>query len=440
MQKQLSKQYYLFTLGCQMNESDAERISSLLEQIGYSKTTSEKEAGIIVVIACSVRQKAVDRIVGKSRNWQKRRRRRELITILSGCVLPTDKVKMKSNFDIILDIKDIPSLPTSLSKLTDTFDDINPDSDYFKIFPKYKSSFQAYLPIMTGCDQFCTYCAVPFTRGREVSRPASEILAEFEDLVKKGYKEITLLGQTIDKYENPDKNSSLENLADLFKACTKFSGDYWIRFFTSHPNYFSDELIDIIATEPKIGNFVHLPVQAGNNNVLHRMNRRYTIEHYLEIVKILKKQIPNLNLSTDLIVGFSGETKKEFEDSLKLFNNVKFDMAYTAMYSPRPGTASAKVFPDDVSKEEKKRRELELTKVLKKHAFEINKSYVGKEFKVLVEMAKHKNGQVLLQGKTQNFKSIQFEGFPKLVGSWQNILVTKALPLSLFGKIKGIES
>ncbi len=434
MKSARTRHYYLLPFGCQMNLSDSERIASVLQLLGYQPAKKSPLADLFVVVACSVRQKAVDRIYGHVRNWKKSQRGKNGITILTGCVLPSDKPTLKKKFDILLDIKDLPKLPSLLAEKTDHTSSSILSADYFKIRPQYVSSFQAFVPIMTGCDQFCTYCAVPFPRGREYSRPAREILAEARALVDLGYKEITLLGQTIDKYQNPRSNEEVSTLADLLKAVAEIKGVFWLRFLTSHPNYFSDELIEEIKNNDKIGFYVHLPVQAGSNQVLQRMNRQYTREKYFDIAEKLNSELPEINFSTDCIVGFSGETEKQFEESLDLFEKVRFDMAYIAQYSPRSGTAAQKLFLDDVPARAKKKREFQLNEILKQTALAKNKKYLGKTYKVLVEKSKAQNKNWLI-GKTHNFKLVQFKGKKDLISTFQNVKITSATPWALSGEL-----
>jgi tRNA-2-methylthio-N6-dimethylallyladenosine synthase len=355
--------YFIFTLGCQMNISDSQRIARVLESCGL-KPSSEKEADLIVVNACSVRQSAVDRIYGKLKNWPGKK------ILITGCVLPHDKEKLAQKVDLIFDIKDLPKLPRLLSKIF--------DKNYHAIPPlipktynlKPRGQSQAFVPIMTGCDNFCSYCAVPYTRGREVSRPEKEIIKEVKELISQGVKEITLLGQNVNSYGKKikmqkSKLSKKPPFVQLLEKLVKIPGDFKIKFLTSNPWDFSNELIDIIAKEPKISKEIHLPVQSGDDEILRKMNRPYTVEQYLKLISNLKSQISNLYLSTDIIVGFPSETKKAFENTIKLCKKAKFAKAYIAQYSPRPGTAAYKL-KDNVSKEEKKSRWKILNKLINK--------------------------------------------------------------------------
>ena len=300
--------------------------------------------------------------------------------------------------------------------VTPTSNSLYHSNNYFKINPKHNSGFSAFVPIGNGCDNFCTYCVVPHARGREVYRDADEILKEVEELVNKGYKEIILIAQNVNSYKcnaNPqiDANQRIANAAnnetikfpDLLRMVNNIDGNFWIRFATSHPKDMSYDLIKVIAECDKVCEHIHLPVQAGDDEILRRMNRKYTAEHYINLIKKIRKSIPDASITTDTIVGFPGESKEQFNNTKKLFKEVKFDMAYIAQYSPRPGTAAAKM-EDDAPKKEKKRREEELMDILRKTASENNKKYIGKTVDVLVER-KNKKGEWF--GKTRTFKNVE---------------------------------
>jgi tRNA-2-methylthio-N6-dimethylallyladenosine synthase len=460
------KKYFLFTFGCQLNISDSERIASVLEKIGYKKSSHIEGADLILLNMCSVRQSAVDRVYGITARFKElKNKNSKLKTILTGCVLKTDKIKFKKKFDLILDIEDLPKLPKMLNTKYSIFNAKN----YLKIKPKYQSSFSAFVPIMTGCNNFCSYCAVPYTKGREISRPTEEILLEVRNLIKKNYKEIWLLGQNVNSYKY--KNI---NFPKLLRKVNEIKGNFWIRFTSPHPKDFSDELINIMAKSEKVTNYLNLPVQSGDDKILKAMNRPYTISQYKNLVRKIRKKIPNITLSTDVIVGFPGETKKQFENTVKLFKKIKYDMAYIAQYSPRSGTTAAKL-KDSVSKKEKDRRWKILTNTLKKTALEKNKNlafgknldsfgnknlafdknldsfgnknlafdknldsrrtqikkYIGNEVEVLPE--EYKNG--FLIGKTRSYKTVKFEGNRNLIGKFTKLKIIDAFPWRLKGEL-----
>lgn len=300
--------------------ADSERIARKLEMSGYKKAAKPENANLVVINACSVRQSATNRVYGKIRNLKNKK------IIIAGCVLKEDKKKL-------------------LAKNKD-IEFWHPD-EYFDLAPLPSSSNTAYVPIMTGCDNFCTYCAVPYTRGRERSRPAKDIIQDAKNAVKKDAKEIWLLGQNVNSYKY--------DFPKLLKTINNIPGDLKIYFMSSHPKDFSDKLIKAIAECKKVSREIHLPAQSGDNEILKKMNRKYTAGHYKKLVKKIRKAIPDVKISTDAIVGFPGETKKQFQNTMKLFKEIKFSKAYIGKYSPRPGTPAAKM-KDDVPHEEKKRR------------------------------------------------------------------------------------
>jgi len=459
------KLYYLWVQGCQMNQADSERVRAVLSASGWQPTEKENLADLIIVVACSVRQPAVNRIFGRVQQWQKRRQSGRLKTILTGCVLPADQKKLEPLFDLIIDIKEIAKLnvilnPSAIAqgKLREgshvkprglpwdpsprrggAKDDII-KNDYLCIPPKRQSSFRAYVPIMTGCNNFCAYCVVPYVRGREKSRPAREIINECRQLINDGYKEITLLGQNVNSYMSPPARGgegakrqrgwerSIINFPNLLGAIDQIPGDYWLRFLTSHPKDLSPELIKIMATGQHLAPYLHLALQSGDRRILKKMNRHYTPEHFWRLVGQARKAIPNLAISTDVIVGFPGETKKQFMATARLMKQIKFSLAFIGKFSARPGTAAAKL-PDNVPLAEKRRREKILTDLLKKTAKAANRRYLNKKVMVLVET--FKNGCCF--GKTANFKTVRFSGNKKLVGQFIEVKIKKIDSWCLFG-------
>ena len=352
-----------------MNKSDSERIATVLESRGYEPASKINEADLIVVNMCSVRQSAVDRVYGLIPKFKKLREKNpELKTILTGCILKEDRQKFAKGFDKILKFGDL-----------------------LKYQPKYQDKSVAFVPISNGCNNACVYCVVPFTRGPLVCRDHQEILKEVKNAVQKGCKEIWLLGQNVNDYtsriisEFRANNKRIEkfasyslpissllarddtevNFAKLLKMVNDISGNFKFFFISPHPKNFSDELIDTLAKSEKFGGYVHLPVQSGDDKILKKMNRNYTVKEYKNLVKKIRKKIPEIRLSTDVIVGFPGETKKQFQNTVKLFKEIKFNWAYIAKYSPRPGTAAFKM-ENNVPLEEKKRREKILREILMK--------------------------------------------------------------------------
>jgi len=345
-----------------MNISDSQRIARVLESCGL-KPGSEKEADLIVVNACSVRQSAVDRIYGKLKNWPGKK------ILITGCVLPHDKEKLAKKVDLIFAIKDLPKLPRLLSKIFGkNYHAIPPlIPETYNLKPRDKS--EAFVPIMTGCDNFCSYCAVPYTRGREISRPFNDIISDIKQALKNGSKEILLLGQNVNSYYKRSSvyNRKIDNrhFIKLLTTIDNLPGDFKFNFISSNPHDMSNKLIKTLAKLKKWPRELHLPLQSGDDEILRKMNRKYNRHQYLKLVANLKSQIPDLKLTTDIIVGFPGETKEQFNNTVKLCKKIGFKKAYIAQYSPRPGTAAAKL-KDDVPAKEKKRRWQLLNRLINK--------------------------------------------------------------------------
>ncbi|MCF7835941.1 MAG: tRNA (adenosine(37)-N6)-dimethylallyltransferase MiaA [Candidatus Marinimicrobia bacterium] len=410
--------YFIKTFGCEANKADSERIAWKLESEGHKKAKSEKEAKLIVINACSVRQSAIDRVYGKIKNLSSKK------IILAGCVLDRD-----------------------IKKFSEKVDEIWHPDEYFDLKPIYSNPFSAFVPITKGCDNFCTYCAVPHTRGREKSRQAKDIIGEVQELVKNGYKEIWLLGQNVNSYKSQIQNYKSQinskskktnykqiNFAKLLKEINNIPGDFWIRFTSPHPKDFSDELINTIAKCDKATNYINLPVQSGDNDILKKMNRHYTRDHYINLVNKIRKKNPDIAISTDTIVGFCGETREQFNNTVDLYKKVKFDMAFIARYSPRPGTVSATKMEDTVSHKEKERRRLTLTKILEKTALEHNKKLVGQEIKVLVDSKKGNKFFGRSEGN-KVIEMIEVEPNSLEIGKFFNVKITEASAWKLKGKI-----
>ena len=436
----MAKKYHIITFGCQINKSDSQRIAAVLEEQGYKplKTNSSskhlKEADLIVVNMCSVRQSAVDRVYGQIKNLAElKAKNKKLKIILTGCILKSDRNNFSKNFDLIFSIKDLPKLPQMISRKKNKSKK-NKKEDYLDIELKHKNEFSALVPISNGCSNFCTYCVVPYTRGPLICRSHTKILKEIKKAVKNGAKEIWLLGQNVNHYYSRQKTKAQKpkiiNFPKLLKMINNIPGNFWIRFTSPNPADFSNELIEAMAKCEKITPYLNLPLQSGDNTILRKMNRKYTAEEYKKLVKKIKKAIPEIYLSTDIIVGFPGETIKQFKNTAKLMKEVKFDMAYIAQYSPRPGTAAAKL-KDNVSQKEKKRREKILTAVLEKTALNNNKKYIGKTIDVL--LSKYKDG--FLFGKSFHYRTVKIKGKKDLVGKFVKVKITNALPWGLNGKL-----
>lgn len=418
--------YFIKTFGCQMNKSDSERIATVLDKMGYIREKDIFKSDLVILNTCSVRESAESRVLGLIRNL--RQNNRKIKIGVTGCMIHIRPEKLKNNVDFIFNINNLPKLPKLLPSIS-YLPPIN--GSYFSINPQYQSKYHAFIPIMTGCNNFCTYCVVPYSRDREKSRPSEDIIREIEILVKKGYKAVTLLGQNVNSY-GKDLQDEIK-FPELLRKIAKIPGDFWIWFVTSHPKDMSDDLINVIASEDKICNYIHLPVQAGSNEILKAMNRSYTREKYLDLVRKISNKIKDVSLSTDIIVGFPGETRTEFQETVDIFKKAGFDMAYIARYSPRPKTAAFKL-KNDVSNLEKKRRDKILVKLLEKNALKFNKKLIGKTLDVLIE----NKSKDCLVGKTKTFKTVKIlskKPFSQIIGKIVPVKITKIDNFGLEGKI-----
>ena len=436
--------YNVITLGCQMNLSDSERVISVLDEAGYTWTDNEEEAGLIGIIACSVRQKAIDKVYSRIAKWNKWKNRKNLITFISGCILPSDHEKFLKLFDITFQMKDLPKLPEMISQygittpvhLSTGIDPHNENIEQFwNVQPAYQSKFEAFIPIQNGCDKFCTFCAVPYTRGREVSRPSTEIVAEVEQLASQGFKSITLLGQNVNSY-GLDKKGEEITFAGLLRQIgelgNRLQNDFWVYFTSPHPRDMTDEVIEVIAQYPVLAKQIHLPIQSGDDKVLIRMNRKYNVERYRHIVETIRRVIPQATLFTDIIVGFTGETEEQFENTRLAMEEFQFNMSYTAMYSPRPGATSHR-WDDDISHDEKKRRLHILTEELRKHNIPYNQQQIGKTYRVLVRGTDRKEG--FFSSHTEGKLIVRFASADEnLIGQFVNVRITAASDFSLEGE------
>jgi len=444
--------YYIKTFGCQMNVSDSERIASVLEKSGLKPASNINEADFVVFNTCGVRQMAEDRVYGQIHNLKTKNKKLKTKVILTGCLANRKDVqkRLHGKVDLFCEISDFKKFENFVIKNCLKIKNLKlkipaqkrPELNqegiaYLSINPKYSNAHQAFVPIMTGCNNFCAYCVVPYARGREVSRPPHEIIREIKSLIKVGYKHIILLGQNVNSYKYTEKDPTLAglrsdlkitNFSKLLRKINGISSHFWISFISSHPKDVTQEFIETVTSLKKVCEYVHLPIQAGDDKVLKYMNRKYTAKNYLALVKKIQATFEKYkpkeiySLTTDIIVGFPGETKKQFLETAAIMNKVPYDMVYLGQYSPRPGTAAWKL-KDDVSKKEKARRERFLNEILKKSAYENNRKYVGKIFEVLVESKK--NGFYF--GKTRTMKNVKFASKQKkLIGKFLKLEITKA--------------
>lgn len=431
--------YHLVSFGCQMNLSDTERIAAVLDSAGFRRTEREEQAELIGAIACSVRQRAIDRVDARIERWNAWKARRPLLTFVSGCVLPHDERRLAGKFDFLVRTADVPSLPDLIRQdgvMTAASGGgfLGTDDAFWKIAPRYSSPYAAFVPIQNGCDKFCTFCAVPYTRGREVSRPSSDIVDEVGRLVGRGYRSITLLGQNVNSY-GTDASGECGFAALLDRVagvCEKAGRTIWVYYTSPHPQDMSAEVLRTMAAHPSLAKQVHLPLQSGDDKVLIRMNRNYRLDRYRRIVEQIRQLLPQATLSTDIIVGFTGETDEQFEQTRRAMREFRFNMAYVAAYSPRPGAASSR-WADDVPAAVKKERVRILSEELQRSAGAYNAALVGATQPVLVEGPARRAGH--LTGRTEGRVIVRFpERADLLPGHVVPVRITRAAPLSVEGE------
>ncbi|MDY2582985.1 MAG: tRNA (N6-isopentenyl adenosine(37)-C2)-methylthiotransferase MiaB [Clostridium perfringens] len=436
------KLFCISTYGCQMNEEDSEKLSGMLKSQGYERTDNKEEASIIIFNTCCVRENAENKVFGNlGQLKQLKKKNPNLVIAICGCMMQqvgmADKVlKTFPYVDIIFGTHNAHKFPEYLHRVlqegVQVKEILNKEEGIVEGLPiDRKSDVKAFVTIMYGCNNFCTYCIVPYVRGRERSRKSEDIIKEIEELVSQGYKEITLLGQNVNSY-----GKGLEediDFAGLLRKVNEVKGLERVRFMTSHPKDLSDDVIMAIKECDKLCEQVHLPVQSGSSRILKEMNRHYDREYYLDLVKKIKSEIPDVTLTTDIIIGFPGETEEDFLDTLRLCEEVGYDSAFTFIYSRRNHTPADKMenqIPDDIKHDRFNR----LVEAINKKVVIKNKEYEGKVVEVLVE-GPSKNDETKLTGRTRNGKLVNFAGDEKLVGELVNLKIVRAQPFSLIGEI-----
>ena len=438
----MNKYYYIHTYGCQMNVHESEKIAGMLEDEGYLPTDDESESDILIFNTCCIRDNAEKKIMGHIGDAKHLKKLKpSLIIGVVGCMTQQEGVadSLKQKFphvNIVLGTSNLSDLGQAVrevnSGLVKSYKEIIEDStvEINEEIPVRRSSgTNAWVNIMYGCNNFCTYCIVPHVRGRERSRDFDVILDEIKMLLSEGYKEITLLGQNVDSY-----NYENRRFVDILKAVSEIDGKFRLRFMTSHPKDFNSEVIDVIKNSRNICNNIHLPVQSGSNNVLKAMNRRYTREQYLDIIAEIKDKMPNCGITSDIMVGFPGETDKDFEDTLDLVQRVRFSNAFTFVYSPRKGTPAAAMtqLPYDV----KKNRITTLVNLQNEITKSLSNEYIAKIEEVLVEdINPKKDGFVC--GRTESGRLVNFAGSSDLIGQFLKVKINSARSAALWGEING---
>lgn len=432
---------YVRSFGCQLNVSDGEKIKGVLKEVGYSFTDDENEADIIILNTCAVRESAEDRVFGIIGSMKKLKEKKpSLIIGLAGCMTAQEHIceKIRKSYpqvDFVMGTSAINALPALLFdclKGKKFSADISEYDDFSEnVVQVRESSFKASVPIMFGCNNFCTYCIVPYVRGRERSRRPEDIVREVRQLVSDGYKEIMLLGQNVNSYGN-DLESGM-SFPHLLRELNGIDGDFIIRFMSSHPKDASEELINTIFECEKVAKHLHLPLQSGSNSVLERMNRRYTAEQYLKIVDYIRNRDPEFSLTTDLIVGFPNETDEEFENTLDIIKRVKYDNIYSFIYSRRTGTKAADI-KDMTPENVKSQRMRKLLEVQREISTEHYKRFIGRKMRVLVDgVSKKRTGY--MTGKSNEFIISEFEGDISLMGKFVEIEITDAMNWAVTGRI-----
>jgi tRNA-2-methylthio-N6-dimethylallyladenosine synthase len=411
-------QYHIWTIGCQMNKAESERLGNFFEQLGYQLTAAAEEADIIVLNSCVVRQSAEDRVINKLHALKPLKKTKPSLTLaLTGCLVDSDTDQLKKRFPHIDYFFKPGEHPYWLEK-----------TDWGQVLPQYTPP-SVCVPIMQGCNNFCSYCIVPYRRGREKSRPPAEICCEVRELDNRGAKEVILLGQNVDSYGHdlPGK----PDLADLLKELNSISGLARLRFLTNHPKDMTTRLIEVVASLDKVCEMICLPIQSGNNDILKLMRRGYTVEHYRQLIVEIRRKIPGVALSTDVIVGFPSESEEQFLGTYNLLSELKFDTVHVAAYSPRPGTIAARELEDNIPESEKKKRLQMVEKLQEGIATEINARLMGSTVEILVEG--RKKGK--WQGRTRSDKLVFFSDDDDHLGQLVNVRIEKTSPWSLQGKI-----
>ena len=449
--------YHLAVFGCQMNKNDADRLRTILQTLGGREVEAMEDADLVIFVTCSVKQHAEDRIFGllaKLAAEHAHKRKKPVVTAITGCMARKTSSRFSEekkdalfhrskNIDIVFRIKEANTLPNLLK---DFFPEVNEFRGefpgIFETMPTQKTSHSAFVPISTGCDHHCTYCIVPHTRGKEECRPKEEILQECKMLIEKGAKEITLLGQNVNRYYAGErgKNPFRTDFAQLLDDVAQLEGLTWLRFLSPHPQHMGEDVLEVMAKHKNICRHLHLPAQSGDNEMLRKMARGYTVEKFRETAALARKMMPDIAITTDMIVGFCGETEEQHKRSLALCEAEQFDMIYISKFSVRPNTPAEK-WDDDIPLEEKKRRFHEMNEILKCSSKRNNEREVGKIRMVLVDKIlpqKVLSGPIIAEGHTSQARRVQFEVGKRaeaFIGKFVDVKITQAKTFLLEGKL-----
>ena len=435
------KKLFIETYGCQMNVADSEVVASIMKMDGYTLTDDEKEADVVFINTCSIRDNAEKRVIQRIEyfNAIKRKRRNKLIIGILGCMAERVKNQLIEEYNVDMVVGpdaylDLPNLVAAVEQGEKAINvELSKTETYKDVIPmKIGGGISGFITIMRGCDKFCTYCIVPYTRGRERSREPESILAELRDMSEKGFKEVTLLGQNVNSYFYTDGNQTVD-FPTLLEMVAHEAPDMRIRFTTSHPKDMTDETLETIAKHKNLCNFIHLPVQSGSSRILKLMNRKYDREWYLDRIAAIRRIIPDCGLSTDIMCGFYSETEEDHQETLSLMEEVAFDSAFMFKYSERPGTYAAKKLSDNVPEEVKIRRLQEIIDLQNTLSLKSNQKDVGKEFEVLIEGFSKRSRQQLF-GRTEQNKVVIFDKGDHRIGETIKVKITGYTSATLFGE------
>jgi len=437
----MEKKIFIKTLGCQMNEYDSNRIYDSVKRLGFEKTKDQENLDCYVLNTCHIRDKAKEKVyheIGRVKELYKEKNKP--IIVIAGCVAQAENQEMLERepyIDIVIGPQSYHKINDKLvnfikgNKIEETEFDAVTKFNYFDNIKNKDNKISSYLTIQEGCDKFCTFCVVPYTRGPEYSRPFNKIISETESLIKNGAKEIILLGQNVNAYSYKEK-SKVYRISDLINKLESYSELKRIRYTTSHPRDMTDDLIECYSTSKKLMPFVHLPIQSGSNKILKLMNRKHTVEKYIEIYEKLIRINPEIKFSSDFLISYPGETNDDFTETLSLVKKIKFINSFSFIFSPRPGTKAANL--DQIDKEISQERLLKIQEYLFKFQLNLNESFINKTIDVLIE--NELEGQNKLFGRNQYMNSVIFEGNKNLIGKNINIKIERVNQKSLFGKIE----
>ncbi|MDN0107005.1 tRNA (N6-isopentenyl adenosine(37)-C2)-methylthiotransferase MiaB [Yersinia rochesterensis] len=439
----MTKKLHIKTWGCQMNEYDSSKMADLLASThGYQLTDIPEEADLLLLNTCSIREKAQEKVFSLLGHWKLLKEKNpELIIGVGGCVASQEGEHLRQRapcVDVIFGPQTLHRLPEMINHVKGTHSpvvDISfPEIEKFDRLPEPRADGPtAFVSIMEGCNKYCTFCVVPYTRGEEVSRPSDDILFEIAQLAAQGVREVNLLGQNVNAYRGATYDGDICSFAELLRLVAAIDGIDRVRFTTSHPIEFTDDIIDVYRDTPELVSFLHLPVQSGSDRILTMMKRAHTALEYKAIIRKLRQARPDIQISSDFIIGFPGETQQDFEQTMKLVADIRFDTSYSFIYSSRPGTPAAEL-PDDVSEEEKKQRLHILQERIIQQAMEISREMVGTVQRILVEGTSRKN-LMELAGRTENNRVVNFEGTPEMIGKFVDVEIVDVYASSLRGML-----